>query len=75
MFEGSSVRCSPHQGALWLVNEVRMSKCSITLNEQLRQSARELQKTQRELIVGSGAVLEASLAMRNLGEACLCLHL
>lgn len=40
-------------------NVVRMVKCSITLKENLRESERELQKTQQELKVASDAILEA----------------
>lgn len=56
-----------------LVSPVRKAKCSITLKEYLNESDRELLKTQRELQVASGSVLEAQhLALRKSEKARSC---
>lgn len=56
-----------------LVDVVRMAKRSITLGDQLTESDRELQHTQRELQVASSAVLEAQhLALSKSKEARSC---
>lgn len=58
-----------------LVDVVRMAKCSITLEMQLRESDRELQRILCGLWVAIGVVLEAQhLALSKSEEARSCLQ-
>lgn len=59
-----------------LVYVMRMVNGSMKLKEHLRQSDRELQKTQRKLKVSSGTILKAQkLALSKAEKACSCRQL